>query len=195
MENSTIPWEAIWQYHAPNFKNGFAHIPLPGRRSFPLKPGPAFGDGSHPTTKLMLTLLEPVVKDKVVVDIGLGTGILSIASALLGAKKVYAFEIDPDAILHAKLNISLNNLDSRISINNTPPMFDIVLINMISSEQKQAFASYPFLQTSNYNLLASGILQEEKETYLQDRPFFHPEKIVSLNNWIAFSGLVNTTNC
>ncbi|MBM3202219.1 MAG: methyltransferase [Chlamydiae bacterium] len=164
--NYVIDWEEIWKIHAPHYKDGYAKIPLRGNKELILKPGPGFGDLSHPSTNLMLKMLKPLVKDKVVVDIGCGSGILSIASMLLGAKKVYAFEIEQDAISHAKENFLLNNVD--IEMNKHPDFFDLVCINMISSEQKIAFAQYPFLKNYPHLLLASGLLKEEKERYLRE---------------------------
>lgn len=189
--DQSIPWDMIWENHAPNFKDGLAHIPCGKNHSFPLIPGPAFGDGSHSTTRLVLKLLEPIAKDKIILDIGVGTGILSIASALLGAKHVYAFEIDPYAIDHAQTNISLNHLESVISINKTPETFDLVLINMISSEQKMAFAAYPFLRSQSYNLLTSGILQEEVGVYLQNNPHLTVTTLLEENGWVAIHGDLN----
>ncbi len=161
----TIDWAAIWEIHVPHYKNGYAEIPLTQNKTLRLKPGPGFGDLSHPTTSLVLDLLKPIVKDRVVVDIGSGSGILSIAAALLGAKAVYPFEIDPEAIAHGRENFALNHLD--FPMNQVPDSFDLVCINMISSEQQIALEEYPFLQQHPHQFITSGLLVKEKKRYLQ----------------------------
>ncbi len=186
-----INWDKIWKIHSPFFKDGFGVIPLTKDLSFRLKPGPGFGDLSHPTTKLMLNFLKPLVKDKIVIDIGSGSGILSIAAALLGAKEVYAFEIDEDAILHSRENFKLNNLD--IHLNKEPPKVDLVLINMISSEQRIALKQYPFIKDHPHTLLASGLLKEERDSYLKEMQEWQAIGEAIEGDWLSinFKKLVN----
>ncbi len=76
-----------------------------------INPKMAFGTGHHETTRMMVQfLLEEEIKDKVVVDMGCGTGILSILSSKRGATEVYAVDIDPHCIENAQENIHLNKL-------------------------------------------------------------------------------------
>ena len=83
-----------------------------------LDPGMAFGTGTHPTTSLCVKLLEKYIEpDKdTVLDVGCGSGILAIASALLGAKDILAVDIDPVAVQVSKENIELNHLSSKIRV-------------------------------------------------------------------------------
>jgi ribosomal protein L11 methyltransferase len=182
---NTINWDDIWKIHAPHYKDGCCHIPLDQDKTIFLEPGPGFGDLSHPTTELIINFLKPLAKNKIVVDIGSGSGILSIAAALLGAKAVYPFEIDQDAISHAKRNFKINNL--KIPINQIPPQFDLVCMNMISSEQKIALEQYPFIRKHPHLLLSSGILIEEKETYLKNMNSYSFEKENSSQGWLALA--------
>lgn len=179
----TINWSDIWKIHAPHYKDGYAHIPYDKDKTFLLKPGPGFGDLSHPTTSLIFEFLKPLAKDKIVVDIGSGSGILSIAAAKLGAKAVYPFEIDLEAIDHAKENFKINNLE--IPINQIPATFDLVCINMISSEQKIALEQYPFIERHPHKLLSSGLLAEEKRRYLESMPRYTLEKEKQSQGWIS----------
>lgn len=77
-----------------------------------IDPKMAFGTGHHSTTSLILqTLLETDMKGKSVIDMGTGTGILAILSAMLGAEKVTGIEIDPGAFENALEHIELNNVN------------------------------------------------------------------------------------
>lgn len=83
-----------------------------GRRVLNIEPGLAFGTGAHPTTKLCLETLEDYVTDSsTVLDIGCGSGILSIASLLLGAQSAFGVDIDALAVKTAKANAKENGID------------------------------------------------------------------------------------
>lgn len=80
-----------------------------GRKVLHIEPGLAFGTGSHPTTKLCLETLEKHINENsTVLDIGCGSGILSIASLLLGAKNAFGVDIDSLAVKTAMANAEEN---------------------------------------------------------------------------------------
>lgn len=80
-----------------------------GRKVLHIEPGLAFGTGSHPTTKLCLETLEKYIdENSTVLDIGCGSGILSIASLLLGAKSAFGVDIDSLAVKTAVANAKEN---------------------------------------------------------------------------------------
>lgn len=82
-----------------------------------LDPGMAFGTGTHPTTALCLRTLEKVIKGgEEIIDVGTGSGILSIGSVLLGAKHVLALDLDPVAVSSARENTALNGLERQITV-------------------------------------------------------------------------------
>jgi|TARA_B110000116_G_C16796509_1_gene567096 ribosomal protein L11 methyltransferase len=82
-----------------------------------LDPGMAFGTGLHPTTQLCLTQVERWLKpNDSVFDFGTGSGILSIASARLGAKSIVAMDMDPLAIKTAEENMSTNTCDDLVTL-------------------------------------------------------------------------------
>jgi ribosomal protein L11 methyltransferase len=161
-----IDWEEIWKIHSPYYRNGRFELELENGECVLLHPGAAFGDGSHPTTNLVLEHLFPLVKGKTVVDLGSGSGVLSLASAKYSAKEVFAFEIDAPSIESMKKSIALNEI-SNISMNKRPQSFDVVLLNMISSEQEIALKSHPYLLSPGTTFLVSGILKEEKNYILE----------------------------
>ena len=82
-----------------------------------LDPGMAFGTGTHPTTKMSLYALEQVIRGgETVFDVGTGSGVLSVASAYLGANEIYAYDIDEVAVRVARENIELNPNTEKIFV-------------------------------------------------------------------------------
>lgn len=80
-----------------------------------MDPGLAFGTGYHATTRLCLDwLTEQDLQDKVVIDYGCGSGILGIAALLLGARHVYAVDIDPQAVLATNQNAERNHVEGQL---------------------------------------------------------------------------------
>lgn len=91
--------------------------PLPGEKLLRLDPGMAFGTGTHPTTKLSLYALEQVLRGgEQVLDVGTGSGVLSIAAVQLGAQQVFAYDLDEVAVKVAQENIDLNPGSERIQV-------------------------------------------------------------------------------
>ncbi|QIK50656.1 50S ribosomal protein L11 methyltransferase [Jeotgalibaca porci] len=82
-----------------------------------MDPGMAFGTGTHPTTKLSLEALETTIRGgEKVIDVGTGSGVLSIAAKALGAEEVHAFDIDEIATRQAKENIALNQYANDVTV-------------------------------------------------------------------------------
>ncbi len=111
-----------------------------GRKVLHIEPGLAFGTGAHPTTKLCLETLEDYITDgSTVLDIGCGSGILSIASLLLGAKSAFGVDIDALAVKTAKANAKENGIDeSRFTVvqgnlsDNVSGKFSVVVANIVA---------------------------------------------------------------
>jgi ribosomal protein L11 methyltransferase len=179
-----IDWTQQWQQFAHNFKEGKSHIdltPFGGTSTLLLEPGPGFGDLSHPTTHLMLKLLAPLVPHKTVLDIGCGSGILTLAALLLDAHSALGIDIDPDAITHAQHNALLNNLPATFTDKTPPQTFDVALINMITSEQDVVFQHPPKAKI----WVVSGLLATQKKAYLASRPGWTLLQEASQGEWIG----------
>ena len=168
----TVNWEEQWALFAESFWEGKAHIDLSqfgGASTLLLLPGPGFGDLSHPTTYLMLKMMQNRVQNLPVLDIGTGSGILSLAALLLGASSAIGLDIDPEALAHARTNAKLNHLKARFvkALPKSVPASNICLINMILSEQKIALSQIEHYNRLSKMWIVSGILAEQKEKYLR----------------------------
>ncbi len=180
-----IDWTEAWRAHYRPLAIGRRLLivpawltPEPGERlPLLLDPGMAFGTGTHPTTQLMLAALEDLLPPgEAVADLGCGSGILSIAAVLLGARSVLAVDIDAEAISLTRHNAGLNGVASRIRAElgsydlllsadlGAPGGFPLVLANILAGvlaemlEQGLAATVCP-----GGHLLLSGILEDQTE--------------------------------
>ena len=111
------------------------HRPAPGRLVVRLDPGLAFGTGSHPTTRLALQFLESNIRgDESVLDYGCGSGILAIAAARLGAARIDATDVDPQAIETTTQNAAANGVSVRAMLPDVlqPATYDLVISNILA---------------------------------------------------------------
>lgn len=171
MKKNTINWEEQWALHAQGFQAGYAHIDLSPYGALRLAPGAGFGDLSHPTTRLALGLLPSYVKEKTILDIGCGSGILALAALKMGATAAYGIDIDPLAIEHSKKNATLNDQQNKSHFfdPSESPIFPEKLVgvmNMISSEQKIAWDFHSHLYSHFSIMITTGILKNEHTDYL-----------------------------
>lgn len=169
-----VDWQQQWKSFSSSFRDGLAHIELEafGRPILLLKPGGGFGDFSHPTTQLALKLMAPLVRDKILFDVGCGSGILSIAAVLLGAKKAYGIDIHQEAMMHSRENAAVNQLEEKAKFST---MLDpswitlescVIVMNMITTEQRAAWEALPLLHSQPAQIITSGILTPQKKDYL-----------------------------
>jgi ribosomal protein L11 methyltransferase len=177
----TVDWQQQALFHSPVYSEGLIEIDLKHfskslkrKSKLSLTPGPAFGDLSHPTTELMLTLLAKYAKGNFVLDIGTGSGILAMAAARFGSKFSWGIDIDEEAVKLACQNVAQNKLQNDVWIGFKEGLFFprgdlLVLMNMITSEMEQVFKELkePFL-SPGYTIF-SGILKEEKEKFIQEQ--------------------------
>jgi len=144
-----------------------------------IDPGAAFGTGSHPSTYLCLEKMENVFfYDKKILDIGSGSGILSVAARLLGAKEVYAVDNDYLAINSTKSNFQLNfgdlkNLNTylgsfnEVILKNQLTQFDFVFCNILAEVIKGMIPSIYKCLRNNGEVIFSGILNSQKDEIIK----------------------------
>jgi ribosomal protein L11 methyltransferase len=130
-----------------------------------LDPGQAFGTGDHPTTRLCLELMEEIaIEGKQVVDIGCGSGILSVGACLLGAKNVLAIDIDPIAVEVAKENRELNQVvfDARAGagLNGLKGDWDVAISNIISATLVRIAGDVRDVLVDGGRWVVSGVIQD-----------------------------------
>ncbi|HRW58109.1 MAG TPA: 50S ribosomal protein L11 methyltransferase [Chlamydiales bacterium] len=193
-----IDWEAEAS-HSPYYKDNLIQVPLnlfskENAHIIRLYPGPGFGDLSHPTTELMLSLIPDFSNDATIVDMGCGNGVLSFAAHYFGAKKVYGIDICKEAISQAKKNLFLNESPNIIfsEILSAKEGSFILFINMIFSEQLEVFKTYPNLLMQCKVIIASGILEEdacEYISFIENQSNLKLHKHSFLKDW---SGLIFT---
>ncbi len=144
-----------------------------------IDPGAAFGTGSHPSTYLCLEKMENIFfSDKKILDIGSGSGILSVAARLLGAKEVYAVDNDYLAINSTKSNFQLNfgdlnNLNTylgsfnEVILKNQLTQFDFVLCNILAEVIKGMIPNIYKCLRNNGEVILSGILNSQKDEIIK----------------------------
>ena len=135
-----------------------------------LDPGLAFGTGNHASTFLCLQWLgQTDVKDKIVIDYGCGSGILGVAALLLGAKKVYATDIDPQAVLATQQNAELNGVLGNLFVG-LPDEFneefkaqkaDVFVANILAGPLMALAPEFATLVKSEGEFALAGILEEQ----------------------------------
>lgn len=180
---SNVDWEANWAIHGRNYRDGYVHLDLSeygyvspdgSNKHILLKPGPGFGDLSHATTRITLSMMTKLVPGKRVLDIGSGSGVLSFAAARMGAKSIVGIDIDEDAIIHSQENAALNKMSDSLSFllpnQYHPPQKEelLILMNMIRTEQQVAWDSLEAIHSIPGDCLISGILKDERSIYLNE---------------------------
>jgi ribosomal protein L11 methyltransferase len=164
--------------------------PQPNAVNVMLDPGLAFGTGTHQTTALCLSYLDKTdVAEKVVCDYGTGSGILAIAALKLGAKRVYAVDIDPQAIIATKQNTLNNGLSLDCLIHGlvddvTIPQVDLMLANILATPLIELAPVLSGLVKPNGELVLSGLLETQIEDVQQAyQPFFNTITVELKDEW------------
>jgi len=167
-----------------------------------MDPGMAFGSGTHPTTQMCLMLLESILDNtshQRMIDIGCGSGILSIAAGKLGVKFILGTDIDPDAIKVSTANAILNQVQD-LTLFHTGSVYEIrkgnfeidqaplVVANMIAPILSDLFsAGLDKLVSPGGSLLLSGILEKQliEMKEILDEKGFMLKKVHRMEDWTA----------
>ncbi len=172
-------WNRIWRENFRELPVGKSYWVCPpwqtdgavpdGRRRLVINPGQAFGTGTHESTQLMMELLEevpPAGKD--VLDLGCGSGILSICASILGARSVQSVDYDKNFCDNMSENLSLNGISNvEYSVANVFKMTDFpgeyCLMNIEKHIIKPALTRMTDMGVRFPELLLSGLLSRDEE--------------------------------
>ena len=186
-------WMEAWKQHYKPIPIGkrlmivpaWLDSPEPNRIPIKIDPGMAFGTGTHPTTQLCLGLMEKFfagaqyIAPLRVIDVGCGSGILSIAALKLGAKQALGVDIDTESIKNSRENAGVNGiadelilgqgsvkeiLDGKFAFKSAP----LVVANILAPVIIRLFeAGLADLVEPNGMLILSGILQEQSQNVIE----------------------------
>lgn len=199
-------WENEWKNYFHPFQASERFFIVPSWESverddthlyIELDPGMAFGTGDHSTTSMCLKALEQVVKpEHRVIDVGTGSGILSIASYLLGAQSIKATDLDEMAVQVAKENFEKNHCLDAIEtatgnlLTEETGQYDVVIANILAHIiEKMVQDAYDHLNPEGY-FITSGIIEEKRESIqaLMEETGFTIKEVKNDEGWICIIG-------
>lgn len=167
-----------------------------GRKVLHIEPGLAFGTGSHPTTKLCLETLEKYINEKsTVLDIGCGSGILSIASLLLGAQSAFGVDIDSLAVKTALANAAENGFDnSKFNVvqgnlsDKVTGKFNVVVANIVADIIMEFNKDVSKFLTDDGVYITGGIIEsrEDEVLYSFAQNGFEVKERFEEKGWLVF---------
>lgn len=206
-------WATEWQkyYHPVRVTRHLTVLPKwetipasqPDEKYIILDPGMAFGTGTHPTTQLMLQALEIVVRGgERMLDIGTGSGVLSIGARQLGVHQILATDIDEVAVQSAQQNIDLNPSATGIKVipsdllTSVPVQrYDIIVANMLSEVLVLLIPDLKTYVTPNGYVLLSGIYFDKKEAIVSQlgSAGFEIMETLQMGDWFGLICQLTTT--
>lgn len=159
-ETEDKDWINNWkQYFKPFMVNDIVIKPtweeipddMSGRMVVNIDPGTAFGTGSHETTQLVIKQMEKYInRDTDLLDVGTGSGILSVIGLMLGAKHAMGTDLDPNAIIATAENMEANNIDTSL--------YEVIEGNIIDDVKIKDYVGYEKYDVVTANILADIII-------------------------------------
>lgn len=207
IETTTIQdsdWENSWKDYFDILNIGEKFVIVPTWREYEneedkyvinIDPGMAFGTGGHETTSLCIKNLEKYVKPHDnVIDVGCGSGILSIAASYLTDGNLKAVDLDKLAVDVSRENFALNNLENRIEVEEASLLtketkkYDVIVANILAHIIELMLEdAYKLLEDGGY-FITSGIIKDKKDELLEKmlEQGFKLVEETSDNEWYSF---------
>ena len=197
-------WNENWKTYFKAFEVGERLAVCPSwekyenrenRTVLQIDPGAAFGTGTHATTSLCLSVLENEIRHGMsVLDIGTGSGILAIASVLLGANDAIGVDIDAQSVKTATENAEINNVSDKVQFlvgdlaDKINDKYDIVCANIVADVIIRLFDNVADYMKDEGKLIISGIIdiraaEVEAEAVAHG---FNIQKMLERDNWRAY---------
>ncbi|ATD30169.1 ribosomal protein L11 methyltransferase [Macrococcus sp. IME1552] len=199
-------WANEWKNHFHAFKASERFVVVPSWENYEnqnddefiikLDPGMAFGTGDHATTSMCLKLIEKYVQPhQSVIDVGTGSGILSIAAHQLGAAPIKALDLDSVAVRVAVDNFEKNDCADAIQaepgnlLKGESEKRDVIFANILAHIVDLMIDDSFALLNDNGLLITSGIILEKEEMIVEhlERVGYKIEEIMRENGWIAIA--------
>ena len=175
-EIEDMDWANEWKkYYEPFYigniliKPSWIDIDESDHKVVEINPGMAFGTGLHETTNLCIEQLQELdLVDKIVLDIGCGSGILSVVSSKLGAKEVFATDIDPLAIKATLENANLNKISNINAVkgsllDNVDKKYDVVVANILLNVLDILIPDLPKALKKDGVFICSGLINSQRD--------------------------------
>ncbi|MBE6808266.1 MAG: 50S ribosomal protein L11 methyltransferase [Ruminococcaceae bacterium] len=172
-------WNENWKkyFHTIEIGEKLAVVPSwenyenpQNRTILSIDPGAAFGTGTHATTSLCLELLQDKICDGVkMLDIGCGSGILALASVLLGAENAVGVDIDAQSVKTATENAQINNISDKVKFivgdlaDKISGKYEVICANIVADVIIRLLPDVDKFMTDNGVLIISGIIDIRKE--------------------------------
>lgn len=199
-----IDWNEYWKtfFHTTLIGERLAVVPQweeydnPNNRCIlKIDPGAAFGTGTHTTTSLCLKMLEKLVQaDSNVLDIGCGSGILAIASVLLGAENAFGVDIDEVAVKVAKENANMNHVSDKVCFaegdlaEKVSGKYNIICANIVADVIIRLLKDVEKYLEENGVIILSGVIDTRGDDVIKaviENKFYIVEQVKE-DNWYAF---------
>lgn len=197
-------WRDVWKkyYHPVRITRYLTIVPSwedyqpenADEKVIRLDPGRAFGTGTHPTTRLALLALEKEIRgSESMIDVGTGSGVLSIAAKYLGAGEIDAYDIDDEAIKATKENVALNPIAKDINIG-TNSLLDgiskkvnLIVANILAEIIVPLIPQAKECLNPGGKFITSGIINDKKDLIVNEltKHGFVIDEILNQKDWYS----------